>query len=282
MIKFTKIFLFTILAIFSLGFIANVVQAMSGSADVTVNVTTPPPTPGIWSIGDCPTIPGSIATTITATCSNNNCNPLYKPNDKYCSAVPSVPTPTPGTCNPLHYNCISPEPSSNNLDLSTFYWWACPGSNGGATTYCTEDKPALPVTNGSCASSHYNCKTGTSGYGSEYSTYYWWACSGSNGGSTDYCTENKTVVPVIPINGVCSTSHYNCDSGTPANKTDGSSSWIWSCMGSNGGGFDTCTESKPVVSCSSPTTQTVKVACDLNSNGDAVTSGMVTRSQTKT
>lgn len=54
------------------------------------------------------------------------------------------------------------------------------------------------------------------------------------------------------------------------------------CTGGNG----TCTGSAstrtcPAIVCHAPLTQTVKVACDVNSNGDAATGGQVTRSQTK-
>jgi hypothetical protein len=37
------------------------------------------------------------------------------------------------------------------------------------------------------------------------STEYKWQCSGQNGGQNDVCSR---AIPIIPENGLCSTTHY--------------------------------------------------------------------------
>jgi hypothetical protein len=67
--------------------------------------------------------------------------------------------------------------------------------------------PAVAV-NGSCASTHYNCASGTLGSYSEYpnsaapNLYAWqWWCNGSNGGTNEQCTEYKNIPCNLPWGG---------------------------------------------------------------------------------
>jgi hypothetical protein len=45
-----------------------------------------------------------------------------------------------------------------------------------------------------------------------------------------------------PINGMCGPSHWLCSGGTSTNNATGSTSWTWSCQGSNGGSTALCSE----------------------------------------
>jgi hypothetical protein len=56
------------------------------------------------------------------------------------------------------------------------------------------------------------------------------------------------------VNGSCGSAVNSCSTGTYSDQTDSSSSYIWSCMGSNGGTGATCSASKPTtVTSPSPT-----------------------------
>lgn len=48
-----------------------------------------------------------------------------------------------------------------------------------------------------------------------------------------------------PVNGVCSSTHYNCTAGTSANNNSGATTWTWTCNGSDGGTNASCSEVKP-------------------------------------
>ena len=63
---------------------------------------------------------------------------------------------------------------------------------------------------------------------------------------TDFSDLTVSVASPAPsaVDGVCSSTHYNCTAGTSANNVDGSTSWTWNCNGSNGGTNASCSESK--------------------------------------
>ena len=112
-------------------------------------------------------------------------------------------------------------------------------------TVTVNDIP-IPVVNGSCAANHYFCATGTNPSGNftggtnvDGATSWTWSCNGSGGGTNAACSEQKT-----PINGACSTTHYNCTSGSSINNVDGATSWTWSCTGVDGGANTPCSQSK--------------------------------------
>jgi len=67
-----------------------------------------------------------------------------------------------------------------------------------------------------------------------------------------------TIAPVsvpVAVNGSCSSTHYYCLNGTSENNVSGSTSYTWTCAGSNGGTTASCSEVKviPVDGVCSPT-----------------------------
>lgn len=79
-------------------------------------------------------------------------------------------------------------------------------------------------------------------------------CTSGTGWST---ATNTCTTTVQPVNGVCSSTHYNCSQGNTTGTTgDTSSAYNWSCTGSNGGSTASCTEAKtgPIVNGSCSTT----------------------------
>ena len=105
-------------------------------------------------------------------------------------------------CGMCHYNCVAPFGgfslgATGQLESSPGnFWWTCNDSIGGITVpnACFQGPgicgTPLPV-NGSCASSHYACLSGTSINNASNPTTWTWRCQGSGGGSTASCTENK-------------------------------------------------------------------------------------------
>ncbi|MFA5013235.1 MAG: hypothetical protein WC520_01585, partial [Candidatus Paceibacterota bacterium] len=82
-----------------------------------------------------------------------------------------------------------------------------------------------------------------------------WTCSGSNGGTTAYCTAYK----LTSITGVCGSANNTtvsaappttnlCYSGSVYNFVTNTDSWTWTCSGSNGGGYENCITHKAVAS----------------------------------
>ncbi len=74
-------------------------------------------------------------------------------------------------------------------------------------------------------------------------SFYVHACADSTRQVTESNEQNNcgpctlfTVTPsAAPIAGVCGTAQYACDAGTPYNKTENATSWLWGCAGLNGG-----------------------------------------------
>lgn len=119
------------------------------------------------------------------------------------------------------------------------------GNNCSAWVNVTVSDPG-PLVDGQCSATHYFCTTGTNPAGNftggtnvDGATSWTWSCNGSGGGTNATCSEQK-----VPINGVCSTTHYNCTSGSSINNVDGATSWTWSCTGADGGGDISCSQSK--------------------------------------
>jgi hypothetical protein len=88
---------------------------------------------------------------------------------------------------------------------------------GGLTGYATNCPGS-----GYCASDEYSCEIDSGCY-----------------------TEYAVCEPVQdPIYGSCGGSHYSCSSGSSGSQSNSSTSWTWTCYGSNGGGDDYCSEDK--------------------------------------
>ncbi|MCX6754031.1 MAG: hypothetical protein NTV03_03185 [Candidatus Nomurabacteria bacterium] len=292
--KFTKIFLFTLLAFFFIGINSTFAYTVYSSTDVVV--TEPA---GTWSIADCPTAAGSSASTITATCSNTNCTGT-KPSDKSCSAVPEVGTWSIDDC-----------PTTAGTAASTITATCsntnCPASSKPASKSCS----AVPATTTSCLSPltqnvtvscdvNANGDTATSGNvtRSQTKSDYPGCTFGSpvTSSNSTYVSDN-CVYPTAPTS--CTTpltktvtvqcdANANGDTATSGNvtrsqtKSDYPGCTFGSPVTVNNSTYvsDNCVY--PIVpTCGAPLTQTVSVQCDLNSNQDAATSGSVTRSQTK-
>ena len=142
----------------------------------------------------------------------------------------------------------------------------------------TPKPPQTPV-NGDCNNLVKNaCSKGTFKSQTDSTTQYKWQCAGSNGGSTDNCSKQKTCPYTTqtackaglpsnqecyvnsdlcferraktspdPVNGVCNNSVNNrCTAGTLRNQTDTTTQYKWQCVGSNGGTTDSCSKNKPI------------------------------------
>lgn len=187
----------------------------------------------------------------------------------------SCPAPTNGACGTTYNTCDAGTFVSGGYSNYT-YSWSCNGTNGGtnascsaydscaafdASLYCPTDScttldgtvrtgtkncTATTPTNGLCSSTHYGCIAGTSAGNSFNGTTYSWSCDGTNGGSTDSCSETPT-----PVNGSCSATHYGCVSGTSGGTAYDGTTYTWSCTGSNGGSTASCSET-PTVTCNDP------------------------------
>ncbi len=62
----------------------------------------------------------------------------------------------------------------------------------------------------------------------------------------DDVTFRTTAPPPVVVNGACSSTHYNCSSGTDDlnSNTSSPSKWTWTCLGSGDGVFKSCSEVK--------------------------------------
>jgi hypothetical protein len=151
-----------------------------------------------------------------------------------------------GSCNTTVNNGCSAGTLSDTTDSSTNHLWSCNGTNGGTNASCSMPIPPNPI-NGSCDNSAQNrCSSGTPNDGavSDTSTSYRWNCEGLNGGST--ATGCNFPKPLVPVNGVCSTTTDQCTVGTRSSpyESSGSTTDQWSCTGINGGTTASCSVAK--------------------------------------
>jgi hypothetical protein len=186
-----------------------------------------------------------------------------------CSASKSIAlSPINGECGTSSGKVFSSAPTVSLCNFGTFsgisgtgpWYWSCIGQNGGTTANCAAYKTADPI-NGQCGSSNGGtfssepttnlCNSGTASSLSGSGPWYW-TCNGSDDGSDENCSANKTETPA-PISGQCGSSNGAsfataptaglCDSGA-ASSVSGSGPWTWSCRGSNGGTTMFCSASK--------------------------------------
>lgn len=80
-------------------------------------------------------------------------------------------------------------------------------------------------------------------------TYAWWVHSVTSTGywSVGVVGPDFTCTPSL-VNGVCSSTHYNCApaGGTSTNNVSNATTWTWNCVGSDGGTTASCSEFKPI------------------------------------
>lgn len=146
-----------------------------------------------------------------------------------------------------------------SIVVGTGPWtWSCQGINSGTTESCNASKTGAAPVNGDCGSSDGQtlsekpttglCNTGqaTTVLGSGPWT---WTCPGTNNGTTDNCTANRTSSGGggAGSSGLCGGANGDskfanqpptegefCFRGTAINKT-GSGPWRWICQGIDGG-----------------------------------------------
>ncbi len=194
-----------------------------------------------------------------------SCSGINGGSTASCSANLSVN----GACGSSNGSNIYSAPSTNlcgtaygnsAVSGSGPWSWTCYGANGGSTASCSANLRIDGVCGSANGSSFYSapssnlCAAGSTGSVSGSGPWNW-SCAGSNGGSTAFCSANKSV------NGACGTANKTylssdtsygsdtyCSAGnptaTPAFPAQGSSV-TWSCSGINGGsGSGTCTASR--------------------------------------
>jgi|GEM_PF-6739389 hypothetical protein len=107
---------------------------------------------GSYTSGTVVTATGSPDTNSTGPVWSGDCNSngqVTMNASKTCTATFTLTplTPINGSCAPAHFDCASPESSTNRVTGSTSYTWTCPGSNGGTSnTSCKENIQSYIVT----------------------------------------------------------------------------------------------------------------------------------------
>ena len=149
-------------------------------------------------------------------------------------------------CPPSTPTNFSASPSSCNNNWLNLSW----SPSSGATSYQVYRNGSLIYNNSS---------TNFSDTGLSLGTNYSYTLTASNSGGTSGSTGTSgtvTIACVIPVNGSCSATHYNCSAGTAGSQTDNATTWDWWCNGSGGGSNSQCSENKTVsVSANTPYTK---------------------------
>jgi hypothetical protein len=184
----------------------------------------------------------------------------YYSSGSYASSQPA--TNSSNGCNAGNY--------ADKTDSSTEWKWSCNGTDGGTQDQCTAERS--PAVNGQCrpynsgpyasqpTNSSYGCNAGNYADKTDSSTEWKWSCNGTDGGTQDQCTAERSPA----VNGQCKSydSYYSsgsyasssqpatnsssgCNEGNYADKTDSSTEWKWSCNGTDGGTQDQCTAERP-------------------------------------
>lgn len=163
----------------------------------------------------------------------------------YCT-VNVVPAPVNGVCGASDGGNFYSKPTLNLCSAGTAspspvsgtgpWTWSCVGSNGGSTDPCSAN---LSI-DGVCSNPdvHYTCSIGTNPSGSSTggtnvsgATAWTWICNGSNGGTTDSCSESKPSAP----NGTCLNDQFDpVTASTPVR-------WTWT----TGDSLQVTTDSPP-------------------------------------
>ncbi len=172
-----------------------------------------------------------------------------------CSlAIPLIPVN--GLCSSTTYQCLNGTSSGNNAN-ATNYLWQCLGANSGTNASCSAIIPVIACSsNSNCGSPtvlnnlcngnnvYQNISTpicndpGTTQSSCSYSiaTSLSQQCSASQ-----ICSNGQCIA--ASVNGLCSSTTYQCLNGTSSGNNANATNYLWSCNGSYGG---------TNVSCSSP------------------------------
>ena len=206
----------------------------------------------------------SVAPPINASCGSSN--------GKTLSSIPATTT-----------LCAYGNPSAIS---GTGPWtWRCLGVSGGTSVNCSA--AYTPAVTGVCGSSNGKtlataptagtlCTTGTPSAVS--GTGPWsWSCAGSGGGTTAYCSAQKTP----SINGSCGSSNLKtlvsapaastlCAAGT-ASAVSGTGPWTWNCAGLYGGTTAYCSAQKAPPACTPTACKTCNSSGNLVNKTNGVT-----------
>ena len=154
---------------------------------------------------------------------------------------------------PVHHVCSSVERASQiqeinlkaNPSVTTATTLSCPSGQYNSQSVCNSGKPA----NSTCSAQGNGC--------------YGWSCTSGYRQSGNSCvpiqsppSSSTTLQSTqFPVHGGCSSTHYNCNSGSSIKQQAEDSQWRWICQGLNGGKATNCSEKRasPTVhgSCSS-------------------------------
>lgn len=166
----------------------------------------------------------------TALCKSNSIN--YTINNV------AAPVLANGVCSTNSINVCDSGTFADITDSASAHLWTCTGVNGGTSATCSIERAA--VVNGACGVATNTCLAGALSDMTDSASTYIWACNGVNGGANATCSRAISMPP--PINGECSSTIWQCNSGTPIGNTlnQANYSYDWSCQGSDGGTTSSC------------------------------------------
>ncbi len=105
--------------------------------------------------------------------------------------------------------------------------------------------------NGSCGTVAQTCATGTVTGASDNGFNTQWTCSGTNYGTSSWCTVADQLP--TPVNGTCGTTASSCATGTVTRVNDNGFNTQWTCAGTNYGRSSWCSVPDTVVAATAPT-----------------------------
>ena len=143
---------------------------------------------------------------------------------------------------PVHHVCSSVERASQiqevnlktNPSVTTATTLSCPSGQYNSQSVCNSGKPA----NSTCSAQGNGC--------------YGWSCTSGYRQSGNSCvpiqsppSSSTTLQSTqFPVHGSCSSTHYNCNSGSSIKQQAEDSQWRWICQGLNGGKATNCSEKR--------------------------------------
>ncbi len=154
----------------------------------------------------------------------------------YNSACNPAKTPPNGSCITVNGSSVGQATTPGNQ----YYWYIhsrdaygnwSPPVGGGAFSCAVNGVCSTTVING--------CNAGAFVDVADNASYNYWYCQGLGGGT------NSATCAIAKVNGVCSTTHYACTTGTSVSNVSGPTQWTWTCNGANNGTNASCSETKP-------------------------------------